>query len=1505
MDDEQYEIIDYTSASPFEALVSKIETILLNWDISEGKSGSFNANYDLDTLLSILYAESVPLNQKTQAALNWSTRYEPFEYVGEFYYLLFHRHPSFEKAATVSTSSHKPNPIELSFPHVYVRDKASQINGLNEIDGLVDSNLISFHPLHRWAGVPRFISVWSLGPSLSVEPKLKTVDYSDSSQLAKILSLDNNSIPPNTAKLLLSALNVASTNLKSSLPYFIPVGSGWNYSYSGKQIHNITLNIKLKNPNTGYIAHPLSKQDSPVQKKPPSSNISGTLLFFKNYETLKSLQITPDLNKIYGLYNAFITRFNIPNCINSHHHVVNRNHKIPHLNKTYLSALFSYIIVNKYNKSWNERIDGFSRTVNFLNVGPMNDPLRQLGLASYFPPCDIVNYIDQGSSSTNQLYLKNASVHQLSSKFLDFSRDRTMLAETLSSFIRSCPKNNSDFDIVLEEQSSSVPQIIFFESFLSSLVSIFDIKQDCKNLQNIELVQETFQDLGVSTKSKNYTKALYEKSNHGTFTSKDSILYKFCLYFIDSFVKYSNEKWHSPHWIVFFDTLWKIMLLEFRFRWENNLLIPDCNLFSDISALFHSPSINLKSNILQQKIEVINNCIARKTICNDYSLKSMDAATKSLYSNTCTDLKNTSIRFSAYLKKRLSDSFQTSRKSKDEFELFSPPSPTSGFQNPFSNDTQLPSSNKFASDEIARDCIDLTHEASEIIDNKLSQSIEISSTKSINIVKKLKNKRQFSLNNKSLIGNKTHIDTNRLSGANSSFNSAIASEGSFEFFNSYGSASPILIQNSKNRASLKDIYTYNGSTHSLKSLKNATPNEAKELKRSLYDHDNQSFVDCQSRDYYKIEYEANVKGESYVDLNMPSSFNSNTSEFFVVANESPKFSFDNIFEPDNIILSNQSVLESMENVISDIKTTPQSSLKNENLSSATKTVSRPSQDHLAKISGRASIIPGSYILGSDPPEPIWIPVTQLPSLFTEDMLLETEAMLVNMGDSEKSSDLRAKLFSKELLSDMEAFKAANPNSTLVDFIRWHSPRDWIVEGKTSTKTRSSIKSSSDLVSDIKTISNNTTVHVNSSESESGGSFKSVLTNKFSLGSKFKSCTDLKASELNPDSNQLEAANVIDFVDSSATSHADLIDRSCEKGRLSLRMSEKNNLWQKLWDKAKSVPASKQVPIFDYETEGRKALEYLENMDTYDVFTMLFPTMVSIVYDGFLSQEIIENLPVLKEHAEMVCSELSSISFSTSHIRRYVPKTKEDLKKTSSFPENPSTRVSLDVDLSVSNDNSGSNYSEFKIESTIEFPKISLASKKLVSDIELLKTAEVYLGRAVSLLRLLPGQYDTVNEILENTEIQISRLKQKKAVLKALSSFGIGSYNQPTRREFVLTSNYTVVNLPVDIGNVSKIKFDGKEVYSEKSLKNIEEEFEILNGENIIDEIKTVARDSSSFENKSENLDNISSESETLEPENDNDIAYPLYRMYASIEEDGRARFVLSSSALKSNIFFAE
>ena len=39
--------------------------------------------------------------------------------------------------------------------------------------------------------------------------------------------------------------------------------------------------------------------------------------------------------------------------------------------------------------------------------------------------------------------------------------------------------------------------------------------------------------------------------------------------------------------------------------------------------------------------------------------------------------------------------------------------------------------------------------------------------------------------------------------------------------------------------------------------------------------------------------------------------------------------------------------------------------------------------------------------------------------------------------------MRARLAAPGLAADMAAFKAANPGACLADFVRWHSPWDWL------------------------------------------------------------------------------------------------------------------------------------------------------------------------------------------------------------------------------------------------------------------------------------------------------------------------------------------------------------------------------------------------------------------------------------------------------------------------------
>lgn len=71
---------------------------------------------------------------------------------------------------------------------------------------------------------------------------------------------------------------------------------------------------------------------------------------------------------------------------------------------------------------------------------------------------------------------------------------------------------------------------------------------------------------------------------------------------------------------------------------------------------------------------------------------------------------------------------------------------------------------------------------------------------------------------------------------------------------------------------------------------------------------------------------------------------------------------------------------------------------------------------------------------------------QDPAPKTEDQLEEDAELMVRLGDDARASELRARMMSASLLSDMEAFKAANPGAELCDFVQWYSPRDWLPDG---------------------------------------------------------------------------------------------------------------------------------------------------------------------------------------------------------------------------------------------------------------------------------------------------------------------------------------------------------------------------------------------------------------------------------------------------------------------------
>ncbi|SPP79972.1 rab3 GTPase-activating protein catalytic subunit [Drosophila guanche] len=82
---------------------------------------------------------------------------------------------------------------------------------------------------------------------------------------------------------------------------------------------------------------------------------------------------------------------------------------------------------------------------------------------------------------------------------------------------------------------------------------------------------------------------------------------------------------------------------------------------------------------------------------------------------------------------------------------------------------------------------------------------------------------------------------------------------------------------------------------------------------------------------------------------------------------------------------------------------------------------------------------GDERLLDEPEEYLYIPETQEPVPKTEDQLQDDAEVMLKLGPG---SGLTTQMMCSSLLSDMEAFKAANPRSQMEDFIRWYSPKDW-------------------------------------------------------------------------------------------------------------------------------------------------------------------------------------------------------------------------------------------------------------------------------------------------------------------------------------------------------------------------------------------------------------------------------------------------------------------------------
>lgn len=278
---------------------------------------------------------------------------------------------------------------------------------------------------------------------------------------------------------------------------------------------------------------------------------------------------------------------------------------------------------------------------------------------------------------------------------------------------------------------------------------------------------------------------------------------------------------------------------------------------------------------------------------------------------------------------------------------------------------------------------------------------------------------------------------------------------------------------------------------------------------------------------------------------------------------------------------------------------------------------------------------------------------------TEDMLEEQAEILTQLGTSEEGARVRAQMQCASLLSDMEAFKAANPGCLLEDFVRWYSPFDWIPGPETEEEMEElrRLRKDTDKRSEESSATIVTAVSSESSLEEGWDTEDIVIPDDDLTGKEISNAKTLMG--------EAKAGHVEELQPPS---------KWREEGHLSLRMRIPGNMWVEVWQSARSVPVRRQKRLFDETKEAEKVLHFLAGLKPAQVAFQLFPALlhaavlriettgardipaVSSVLDDVLtnssklSWEMSRDLPRCEEFVKQL--QLSELAIARAHSLRF-------------------------------------------------------------------------------------------------------------------------------------------------------------------------------------------------------------------------------------------------------------
>ncbi|CAG8527251.1 3800_t:CDS:2, partial [Paraglomus occultum] len=948
MEDDRFEIVEYTSTSYWDRFVTMVEEVLRAWEVSDGSFGIFD-----DSKLHLL-------RERDFKVVDPYIRKETIILDDNSYTLSYHCHPGSKWLDENTASRESSEDTSVNQPL-----KTPEFLPLS-LPTCSSGEQIEFHNLHRWTGWRRL---------LVITPTTRSDIY------------NTGSIDRSTTERVLKSFVIAFKNIKCNLPVFAPTGQISNSLYEGHLC--------------------LFPQD-------------GQFMKFR-FHMLQVRDVQPAHTHLSGLTSLFLEKLKLHQRWREERE--NENESTISKLKINVSALFTYELVNLDDDDWRRLgeecdtissrsnaafdedlfLDGFeqadvasyaTRNIDYqetsqsagykrttacqskLPFGPVKDPLISLTLTVLFPSAPHEAYTDDDVYT--EMDAVGAPIWSLTCKFATeetpYAQLASILQEAIQSWLRDISNTISANTPIYHRLPR--PDFVRTKSFAEqqelqgsvalTIVDMVDIDNVMHALfdpyRNGGLAPETATEPTILPNGITFMNATALDLNfrHGTIVPAMSLLWNLLEYLLESVSPATNSQ---SSLMGSLKIIWNEMLKRIRQCWERRETVPNVDIYRMLdnrernyardgfannglskSSTEHNDrkriGIDLRFNIVHQKLCMINCCIER--------LRKLQR------DGTPLSTSPHSLRRRIPSSSSLNSSFTNILKPK-----IPQPSPSGSIPRQFESENVdavlINSFNSISTDDLPS--IDPSSSVILVGNNSdiFSTSASVTSSPSSAVfpvpsrMDKYVNPTQSPTINDLIFVEKEMI------------NDEVTGTLDYQNSRSAAAAQPQLM---------------NGSSV-IGNAFSPTPSE--------YSDPNQSSLLTDS--FVQLSYSSSSESISGFDCGYGSSSKPGSNESISINGSSGEVIDEHVRE-----------------------------------------------GHLYMLAGIRLQKTG---------EPVWVPETQDAGLLTEDMVREQEEFLANLGCSESASRKRAEIQSSCLKSDMEAFKAANPQATLEDFVRWHSPRDWI------------------------------------------------------------------------------------------------------------------------------------------------------------------------------------------------------------------------------------------------------------------------------------------------------------------------------------------------------------------------------------------------------------------------------------------------------------------------------